>query len=69
MLDANNNVLATETVMNDTSVFSVWTTFSKSFKLKSGTRQLKFVVRGQDAVYWGGQFGPCFRKLSMKVNK
>lgn len=69
MLDANNNVLATETVMNDTSVFSVWTTFSKSFKLKSGTRQLKFVVRGQDAVYWGGQFGPCFRKLSMKVKK
>ncbi|MBO4485724.1 MAG: hypothetical protein J5734_01160, partial [Prevotella sp.] len=67
MLDDNNNVLATETVMNDTSVFSVWTTFSKSFQLMSGTRKLKYVVRGQDALSWGGQFGPCFRNLSMKV--
>ena len=67
MLDDNNNVLGTETVMNDTSVFSVWTTFSKSFLLMSGTRKLKYMVRGQDAVNWGGQFGPCFRNLSMKV--
>ena len=67
MLDDNNNVLGTETVMNDTSVFSVWTTFSKSFQLMSGTRKLKYTVRGQDAVNWGGQFGPCFRNLSMRV--
>ena len=67
MLDANNNVLGTETVMSDTSVFSVWTTFTKSFQLMSGTRKLKYMVRGQDAVNWGGQFGPCFRNLSMRV--
>ena len=67
MLDDNNNVLGTETVMSDTSVFSVWTTFSKSFQLMSGTRKQKYTVRGQDAVNWGGQFGPCFRNLSMRV--
>ena len=69
MLDANGNELATETVLNDTGVFADWTTFSKSFQLVSGTRKLKYVVRGQDSKSWDGYYGPRFRKLSMKVNK
>jgi hypothetical protein len=67
MLDANDNELATETVMNDTGVFMDWTTFTKSFQLVSGTRKMKYVVRGQDAVFWDGNYGPCFRNLSMRV--
>ncbi len=65
MLDANGAVLATETVLNDTGIFSEWTTFSNEFTLVSGTRQLKYEVKGQDAVNWGGQFGPCFKNLSL----
>ena len=67
MLDANGNELATETVLNDTGVFMDWTTFTKSFQLVSGTRKLKYVVRGQDSKSWDGYYGPRFRKLSMKV--
>jgi hypothetical protein len=67
MLDANDTVLGTETVVNDTGIYKEWTPFSKSFQLASGTRKLKYVVKGQDIVYWGGQFGPCFRNLSMQV--
>ena len=67
MLDANDTVLGTETVVNDTGIYKEWTPFSKSFQLASGTRKLKYVVKGQDVVYWGGQFGPCFRNLSMKA--
>ena len=67
MLDANDNELGTETVLNDTGVFMDWTTFTKSFQLVSGTRKMKYVVRGQDAVFWEGNFGPRFRNLSMKV--
>ena len=67
MLDANDTVLGTETVVNDTGIYKEWTPFSKSFQLASGTRKLKYVVKGQDVVYWGGQFGPCFRNLSMRV--
>jgi hypothetical protein len=67
MLDANDTVLGTETVVNDTGIYKEWTPFSKSFQLASGTRKLKYVVKGQDVVYWSGQFGPCFRNLSMRV--
>lgn len=67
MLDANDNVLGTETVMNDTSHMTEWITFTKSFQLMSGTRKLKYTVRGQDALYWGGNYGPYFRNLSMKA--
>ena len=67
MLDASGTVLGTETVVNDTGVFTDWTPFSTSFQLASGTRQLKYVVKGEDAKNWGGQFGPRFRNLSMRV--
>ena len=67
MLDASGTVLGTETVVNDTGVFTDWTPFSTSFQLASGTRQLKDVVKGEDAKNWGGQFGPRFRNLSMRV--
>ena len=67
MLDASGTVLGTETVVNDTGVFTDWTPFSTSFQLASGIRQLKYVVKGEDAKNWGGQFGPRFRNLSMRV--
>ena len=67
LADANGNELATETVMNDTGVFMDWTTFTKSFQLVSGTRKMKYVVRGQDSKGWDGYYGPRFRNLSMKV--
>jgi hypothetical protein len=67
MLDANGTVLGTGTVVNDTGIYKEWTSFSTSFQLAEGTRQLKYVVRGQDIVHWSGQFGPCFRNLSMRV--
>ena len=67
MLDANDAVLATETVLNDTGIFTEWTTFSTEFTLVTGTRKLKYEVKGQDAVNWAGQFGPCFKNLSLKT--
>ena len=67
MLDASGNVLGTETVLNDTGIFLDWTSFTKSFQLVSGTRKLKYTVRGQDSKGWGGYYGPRFRNLSMRV--
>ena len=68
MLDASGNVLGTETVLNDTGIFLDWTSFTKSFQLESGTRKLKYTVRGQDSKGWGGYYGPRFRNLSMRVS-
>ena len=68
MLDDNNNVLSTVTVLDDNSIFLEWTLFeTDEFVLVSGTRKLKFIVEGQDSAYWGGQFGPCFKNLSLQA--
>ena len=68
MQDSNGNVLSTITVLDDRSIFLVWTLFeTNEFILVSGTRKLKFVVEGDDSAYWGGQFGPCFKNLSLKA--
>ena len=67
MLDATGNVLGTQTVVNDTGIFMEWTTFSTEFQLATGTRQLKYVVKGQDVVYWVDPAGPCFKNLSIKA--
>ena len=67
MLDADGAVLATETVLNNTGVFTEWTTFSTEFTLVSGTRQLIYEVKGQDAINWSGRYGPCFKNLSIKA--
>ena len=68
MLDDSNNVLSTITVLDDNSIFLEWTLFkTDEFILVSGTRKLKFIVEGQDSAYWLGQFGPCFKNLSLQV--
>ena len=68
MLDDSNNVLSTVTVLDDNSIFLEWTLFeTDEFVLVSGTRKLKFIVEGQDSAYWGGQFGPCFKNLSLQA--
>lgn len=68
MLDEGGNVLSTITVLDDKSIFLEWTLFqTDEFTLASGTRTLKFVVQGQDSAYWGGQYGPCFKNLSLQA--
>jgi len=68
MIDASNNVLGTITLIDDKKIYQDWTPFrSEGFQLVSGTRQLKYVVRGQDACFWVGQYGPCYRNLSLKA--
>ena len=68
MLDDSNNVLSTVTVLDNNSIFLEWTLFeTDEFVLVSGTRKLKFIVEGQDSAYWLGQFGPCFKNLSLQV--
>jgi hypothetical protein len=67
MLDANGTVLKTITVLNDLNYYGEWTPFSVTDQLAVGTRQLKYIVRGEDYLNWTGTFGPRFRNLSMKV--
>ena len=68
MLDENNNSLGIVTVLNDNSYYSGWDTFKTApFILKSGTRKMTYLVSAQDAKDWGGQFGPCFKNLSIKA--
>ena len=68
MLDEGGNVLSTITVLDDQSIFLEWTLFqTDEFTLASGTRTLKFVVQGQDSAYWSGQFGPCYKNLSLQA--
>ncbi len=68
MLDGNDNSLGIVTVLNDNSYYSVWEIFRTApFILKSGTRKLTYRVSAQDAPNWAGQFGPCFKNLSLKA--
>ncbi len=68
MLDENNNSLGIVTVLNDNSYYSEWDIFRTGpFILKSGTRKLTYLVSAQDAINWSGQFGPCFKNLSIKA--
>ena len=69
MIGASNNVLGTITLIDDLNIYQDWTYFrTEGFQLAPGTRRLKFVVKGQDACYWGGQYGPCYRNLSLKAS-
>jgi|GEM_PF-4448110 len=68
MLDGNDNSLGIVTVLNDNSYYPVWEIFRTApFILKSGTRKLTYRVSAQDAPNWAGQFGPCFKNLSIKA--
>ena len=68
MLDGSGNVLSTITVLDNLGIFLEWTLFeTDDFTLVSGTRKLNYVVRGQDRPYWGGQYGPAYKNLSLKV--
>ena len=65
MYDANNNMIGTAVILDDTGVFTEWTTFTKKFTLVPGTRELKYQVLGDDSKGWRGNYGPCFRNLSL----
>ena len=68
MLDGNNNSLGIVTVLNDNSYYPVWEIFRTApFILKSGTRKLTCLVSARDARGWAGQYGPCFKNLSIKA--
>ncbi len=69
MQDGSGNVLSTITVLDDRSIFLEWTLFqTNEFTLVSGTRKLRVVIEGQDSAYWSGQFGPCFKNVSLMAN-
>ena len=66
MMDADGNVTNTVYVIEDNSYIAEWRLYRTStFLVLPGTRQLKYVVRGQDAKNWGGQYGPQFKDLSL----
>ncbi len=67
MQDASGNVINTVTVLNELSYLENWKTFNATFTLAAGTRILRYVVRGQDAINWNGCFGPAFRNLSLMI--
>ena len=67
MQDGSGNVIKTVTVLNDLSYIENWKTYDTTFKLVSGTRILRYVVRGQDAINWNGRFGPAYRNLSLTI--
>ena len=67
MQDASGNVINTVTVLNDLSYIENWKTYSATFTLAAGTRILRYVVRGQDAINWNGRFGPAYRNLSLTI--
>ena len=66
MIDAEGNVTNTVIVVDDKSYIPDWRLYrTGTFLVYPGTRQLKYVVRGQDAKNWGGQYGPQFKDLSL----
>ena len=68
MLDANGQTLGTVKLIDDQTYYPYWDTYrTVPFQLASGTRRLQYYVSGQDAVYWGGTYGPRFANLSLKA--
>ena len=68
-LDAEGNVLATNTFLNRTGKFgTVETTLVQNmFTIPANTTQLRYVLKGKDQCHWGGHFGPWFRNMSCRV--
>ena len=67
MLDASGNELEKVTVADDCEGHD-WQTYTKTFTLVSGTRQLKYTLTGQDNVYWSGYYGPRFRNIDIQTD-
>ena len=67
MLDASGNELGKVTVADDREGHD-WQTYTKTFTLVSGTRQLKYTLTGQDNVYWTGYYGPRFRNVDIQTD-
>jgi len=66
MLNEAGEVLSTITVIDDLGVYLDWTLFEADpFTLVSGTRKLKYTVRGTSALFWVGTYGPFFKNLSL----
>lgn len=66
MQDEAGDVLSTITVIDDLGVYLDWTPFEVDpFTLVSGTRKLKYIVRGTSALFWNGTYGPFFKDLSL----
>jgi len=72
ILDENDLLLCTLTVLDDLSIFEEWTTFkSDGFILPLGARKLNYIARGQDPLFgegWLDQYGPAYKDLSLKAN-
>ena len=67
MLDDSDNELQTQVVLDVLTFSEGWQSFEINFILPAGTRKLKYLVESQDAIFWLGQFGPCYKNLSLKV--
>ena len=68
-LDADNNVLATDSVLNRTGKFGSVdpTRVCDMFSIPANTTQVRYVLVGQDQCHWSGYYGTWFRNMSCKV--
>ncbi len=64
MLDGGGNEIKSVTVADDISVHD-WQTYTETFTLPAGTRQLKYILSGADKNYWEGHYGPRFRNVNI----
>ena len=67
MLDASGNELSSVTVADDCEAHD-WQTYTKTFTLVSGTRQLRYTLKGQSKDYWAGYYGPRFRNVAVQTD-
>ena len=68
-LDADNNVLATNYVLNRTGKFGTVdpTRVCDMFSIPANTTQVRYVLVGKDQCKWGDYYGTWFRNMSCKV--
>ena len=68
MLNESDTEIGSQTLVNNVlTYYEGWQDFLISFNLTAGTRKLKYYIEARDAINWGGQYGPCYRNLSLKV--
>ena len=69
-LDADGNVLGTETVMDAGAVAKLEATaYSLAIVLDSSARKLQWAMVGQDKNKWAGIYGPLFRDCSLSFER
>lgn len=69
MMDSAMNTLGGVTICDDLTAHEDWREYSIQFEILPGTRNIRYLIEGQDEPNWSGNYGPQFKNMSLVLNR